>query len=234
MNYKSISIIAVTLYMALGVNAQTMLDSLISRYDSLQPYVPTGILADRNPQSALIANWANPLHHTGHTDSVLDFSGFKHLYQWAYYAAYQPNSLFGASPAMYDSLLDVARYGSYIHNLPLSQQINIKPKADVILEAMALQYNQISQMAWDSAYVQFDSLDNVYKLNAGNIHLNDTIWLDTTNFTNYKVMDTVIWINPSVIAGNAFTQQLLLAFSTFNAVAYVPTPTVQFYINPLG
>lgn len=55
-NHLSLTTIFLCLVGFVSAQQQTMLDSVIARYDSLQPYVSTNILLDRNPQWMLAGN----------------------------------------------------------------------------------------------------------------------------------------------------------------------------------
>ena len=101
----------------------TFLDSAKARYDSLQPYVPTGKLLDRNPQwiFATAADY-NPLHF--HPDSVYSCNPriFKDLYTLFYHTDFQ-NQDFTIHPDDFDRVTDSAYYGQALSDPTNTQAV---------------------------------------------------------------------------------------------------------------
>ena len=194
----------------------TFLDSAKARYDSLQPYVPTGKLLDRNPQwiFATAADY-NPLHF--HPDSVYPCNPriFKDLYTLFYHTDFQ-NQDFTIHPDDFDRVTDSVYYGQALSDPTNTQAVmGLQPQADFMLNLLHFDYNYLSQEAYDSSLIRWDAGINKYLLNAGSISIHDTIFLDTANRSTQPndiiVMDTSYYRDPAHVIPRVFKTKSMLA-----------------------
>ncbi len=228
-----------SLFMLFGfmLKAQmTLYDSLKARYDSLQPYVQTGLLADRNPQAPLIINaHSNPLKLNGINDTTISASMWRSLHMYLYHMAYDTTAL-NFHPSTYELHFDMAMYGQSRAGLSMNQLLALYPKTDIVLGLIDREFNMITSEAWDSAYIRIDTLSNRYFLNAGTIHINDTVFLDTVNYSTHPdsiiVVDTTYYVDPNIIASRSFSTHRSIVLGALHSQAFATgsNPTVQFYI----
>ena len=188
----------------------TFTDSLKARYDSLQPHVATGLLADRSPLSPFIVSAnSNPLRLNGINDTTLDEVMWRSLHRYLYHMAYHSNDL-NFSPETYDSLFDVELYGQSRVGMNITQLLNLQPRSDIVLGLIDREFNMITPEAWDSAYIKTDTLTFSYRLNTGPFQLNDTI-------SYYNHPDSVIVVDS--IYHRDTTNMVARTFSTHRSIA---------------
>lgn len=218
---------------------QPGLDSLKALYDDLLPYASSGILIDRNPEWILAtqSNYDPRLHEGNATDSCNPLI-FKDLYRLFYHATGDRNR-FSVHPDNYQDAIDSAIYGQKMDFTDFEQVINTVPQADFVLGLMHFEYDYITPMAYDSAYVVFDSTLNKFQLLTGDIAVYDTVFLDTATMSTHPdsiiIADTSYYNDPSITQGRSFHKKTLVAGSLLrdNEVCLESlSEPVKIYIDP--
>ena len=229
MNSLNLRRLTVILLFCIGLpafsNAQNSLESYIARYDSLKPFLNTGILLDRSPLTVWAANADfNPLYFQPNLDSVCDDIMFRNMYRLFYHADYD-KTVFTFDPDSLDYHYNMAYYGQNPDVLTTTQLMNLEPQVDVVLGVASLDYEMISAAAWDSSLIYMDTSIDKFKLLLGDIHISDTIVMDTTYFDedlqDWVVVDSVIIIDSvyrrisggSSLAFNPYSLALLVNMS---------------------
>lgn len=121
--------------------------------------------------------------------------------------------------------------------------LELEPQADVVLGLMGFRYNMISATAWDSNMIWLDNSMNKYRLLTGDIHINDTIVLDTTYYhddlSQWVTIDTAIiidstWYRGSPSPTDAFDELELLTISNLSGVVCIGSlqESVRFIVPP--
>lgn len=198
-----------------NANAQTMQDTVRAQYDSLQPYVETGLLLDRYAYShmASFGNY-NPLHFEPGSDSTATRMIFHDMLNLFYHAAYD-TTVFPFHPDEFDEQVDLAYYGQSRNGLSAQQLLNLNTQADVVLGVMDIEYEMINPMAWDSAYIVLDTIEDKYKL-VDSVYYSDTIYLDTLNYSTHPdsivVVDSTVYHNTDSTAQWSFMRKRAQAF----------------------
>jgi hypothetical protein len=191
-----------------------------AKYDSLEAFVVSGILVDRNPQSiiATSSNF-NPMLWSNGIDSLCSAAQFKDLYELFYHSTFD-TTLYNFHPLDYDSIRFLEEYG-YNPNLVLpSQTIMSQPDVDFVLGYMHLDYQQMNPAGFDSGYFYVDSATQKYLVNSGWVNLHDTVFLDTSSMSSYPediiIINETIWLDSALIKEHGFSWLLLSALSTVN------------------
>ncbi|UCS94337.1 T9SS type A sorting domain-containing protein [Echinicola marina] len=209
------------------------MEDLISRYDNLEPYVDSGILIDRNPQS-LLAGPSNysPLKFDGSPGSYeANNKKFEDLYELFYYASYNSIGLFNFHPDEYKDRLELAMYGTKLSDVSFEQSNNLNPISDFVMGSLLINYEEITSMAWDSSYIAFDTVSEKYFLNT-ELHLSDTVYTDSTDLDQYMVMDTTAYRSVQETIDRSFQNRFLFVLGALNDLSYVSTTQVTFSFPP--
>lgn len=231
MNSKFNLLLGVLMLWQSSIMAQmTFVDSAKARFDSLQPYVPTGLLAERSPLSYFLGSTvSNPQRLNGIGDTAIDKRIWTNLHRNLYHMAYSP-SYMKFHPAAFDSLLEIERYGQSRAGMTVDQLLNLMPQNDIVLGFIDREFNMITAEAWDSAYIRSDTNSLMFTLNVGYFHLRDTIFADTIYFSTHPdsilVLDTMYYRDPdSIFPGHFLTIAVwLLARCTIRPMPREQTP----------
>lgn len=186
----------------LSIRAQVSpLDSAISVYDSLQPYVSSGVLLERSPDYIYAgASDYNPIYYGGSSDSLGIERKFKLLYNLMYYASYS-DSVFDIHPNDLDSIVDYEYFNDTRKGKTTQELLNLEPVADIMLGFIQTPYQFMSwEMDTNTYYnpIRFDSVNNKFILNIGTLNFQDSIIIDTTYYD--AVLDSTITIDTAYLA----------------------------------
>jgi|GEM_PF-2401953 len=224
-------------------HAQLTLAQYTAQYDSLKPFVNSGILLDRSPHALWAANADyNPYYFKPNLDSACSSRIFRDLYSLFYHSDYQ-NELFKFNPDSFEYRYNLAYYGLDPSGYNTQQLLGLDPQADVVLGLMGFRYNMISATAWDSNMIWLDNSMNKYRLLTGDIHISDTIVLDTTYYHDvlgqWVTIDTTIvidstWYRGSPSSSNAFDELELLTISNLSGIVCIGSlqESVRFIVPP--
>lgn len=240
MNSKFNLLLGVLMLWQSSIMAQmTFVDSAKARFDSLQPYVPTGLLAERSPLSYFLGSTvSNPQRLNGIGDTAIDKRIWTNLHRNLYHMAYSP-SYMKFHPAAFDSLLEIERYGQSRAGMTVDQLLNLMPQNDIVLGFIDREFNMITAEAWDSAYIRSDTNSLMFTLNVGYFHLRDTIFADTIYFSTHPdsilVLDTMYYRDPDSILPRTFSNHRSLALGALHYQAYATgaNPSIDIAIPPI-
>lgn len=213
------------------------LDSLKARYNGLAPYVPSGILYDRNPINSIwYGSMYNSSYYDGTVDSICTKAAFAELHMLKYHESFD-SSIMLFQPENLDDLINQALYEQDVSSWTVSQFMNSQPINHVVLGFMDLDYHALSIMAYDSAWSRSDSNGDYY-LQLSPFAIHDTLFLDTINFSIHPdsiiLMDTIIYPDSLFILNNAFKQYRLLALSALTETVYASdstSPSIWFHLG---
>ncbi len=185
-----------------------------AQYDSLQPHISTSGLMDRNPQH-LIAGLGSyhPLQYHPDSAKSCTLRNYRNLWEMMYYATYD-STLFSVRPKNWEKAVDSSLYGQIVDFTNTTAALNAQPQAEVMLGILHWEYDYITREAFDSGYVRYDTVDSRYYLNAGTIHISDTVFLDTATMdpNNIILIDTTYYVDPDSAKSKTFAKTQMVAF----------------------
>ncbi len=208
--------------------AQSSFEQHQARYSTLQPYTPSGILADRSP------------HHLAANDSV-KAAGFypgsgrntsayhyKQLYNWAYQAVFDVNNWI--EPRSLSSHIDSARLGFSNAQAPWPQVAQNQSRADVMMGSLFLEYNEVAPDAFENNYIFYDEQVDKFKLRLNPYQHTDTVWLSgTPGSGNYQVQTYTFTPNQAQTLGNWKNQKQLCVLTALDRTVIVgPGQPIRF------
>lgn len=213
------------------------LNSLKARYNSLAPWVSSGILYDRNPQNTI---WAgsifNSIHYDGIEDSLCNKAAFTELHETKYHEAFD-STLLNFNPVHLDRVIKNALYETEVSGWSTQQFMSTPAPNNAVLGFMDLDFHAISLMAYDSFWIPRDSA-GFYYLQVQPYAVHDTLFLDTIHFSTHPdsiiLIDTLLHPDSAFIVQNAFVPYRLLAFSALTETVYsleTSSPTVHFNLG---
>lgn len=125
------------------------LDSLKARYNSLAPWLSSGILYDRNPQNTI---WAgsifNSIHYDGIEDSLCSKAAFGELHETKYHEAFD-TTLLKFNTIHLDQLINNALYETDVSGWSTQQFMSTTAPNNAVLGFMDLDFQAISPFAND-------------------------------------------------------------------------------------
>ncbi|MCC5878201.1 MAG: hypothetical protein JJU11_18435 [Candidatus Sumerlaeia bacterium] len=205
-------------------------------YSPLAPFVSSGLLFDKSPESFTVGNTNyNPLLFDGIQDSLCTRDIFNSLNRFFYYASLDTSNTFLWHP----------------DDLENSLYMLEEETERVSFGLMNFDYNFIDSLAFHNGYLSIDSASQTIYADTGWVHKSDSILVlnpqinsqtgDTIGYDSvYVAADTSYFTHPDSVALNAFGSMKLFAAAALTDVIVVNSPNTELdfripnthYLNP--
>jgi len=218
------------------VEAQS-LQNIKASYAPLAPWVPSGILYDRNPLKLFLSSsWYNSINYDGTADSTCTVQAFKALHETKFHECFTEASILKFNPVDFNKVVGIALHGTDVSGWAAQDFSNHTQVHNAVLGFMDLDFHAITIDALDSAWIGKDA-NGLYELRVNPYQITDTLFLDTVNFSTHP--DSIIPLTATYypdsarVVQNAFAKYRLLALGVLTNEVYAEgdDPVVSFHLG---